>query len=189
MKKSYELEFNPMLVKIVLVLMLLLLVGRAFAGLSQNKTSSLIPIQKLPLLESSVANNHEIIRLNGYPGGNIYHVKTNNTFIIPTTLRSESWINFWRVNADGIVIDSFSPDGKYEKMLPASGIFFRKENYIDWAFTGDRSPKPYVNVLNTQSLEKKGVAEIMISDKQIAARNAFIAVGSRRSNLFTLSAL
>ena len=161
-----------MLLKLLLGLVLVLLVGRVSAGLFQKKSEKpdaqgSNPFPQLNFLEDSVANEYDIFRLSGYPAGNIRHIPYNNTFIIPTSLRFNAWVNLWRVNSRGIVVDSFSPDGEYEGNLPASGIFFRKENYIDWAFTGDKSPKRYLQTFNAKSLGKEKIAEILAQAKQI----------------------
>ncbi len=151
-----------MLLKVVIGLVLLLIIGKSVAGIVQKKSLS-----KIPFLEHSAVQEYEIVRISGYHAGAVHYIKTSNTFIIPTSHLFESWINLWRINADGLVIDSFTPDEKYEGNLPASGIFFRKENYIDWVFTGDKLPKPYIKVLDARTLNKKQITELLAQSSQI----------------------
>lgn len=163
---------NKMLLKIIVGLVLLLVFGKAFAGLFHKKSSKsdaqdTSPLQQLAFLENAVANDHEILRLSGYPAGSIRFIPANNTFIIPTSLRFNAWVNLWRINPDGLVVDSFSPDGEYEGTLPSSGIFFRKENYIDWAFTGDKLPKHYVKTLDAKLLGKEKTAAVLAQAQQV----------------------
>lgn len=163
---------HKMLLKLMLGLALLLIVGKVFAGLLQKKSVPADPLvsdafAQLRFLEDSVAQDHDIVRLSGYPAGGVRYIPANKTFIIPTSLRFEAWVNLWRVNASGVVVDTFSPDGEYEGNLPASGIFFRKENYIDWAFSGDKLPKSYVQTLAAKSLGKAKTAEVLAQAKQI----------------------
>lgn len=163
---------NKMLLKIIVGLVLLLVFGKAFAGLFHKKSGKAeaqdtSPLQQLAFLENATANDHEILRLSGYPAGSIHFIPSNNSFIIPTSLRFNAWVNLWRINPDGLVVDSFSPDGEYEGTLPSSGIFFRKENYIDWAFTGDKLPKHYVKTLDAQLLGKEKTAAVLAQAQQI----------------------
>jgi hypothetical protein len=151
-----------MLVKIIIGLLALLIVGKAFAGTLQKS-----PISKLPLLEKADAAQNEIIRISGYPTGSVHYIKPNNTFIIPTKLRFKAWTNLWRISVNGLIIDSFSIDEKYNGKLPASGILFSKENYIDWAFTGDKLPKAYIKILNANQFSKQQLADIFNKASQI----------------------
>src|SRR4051812_26130700 len=110
---------KKMLLKIMLGVVLLLVIGKVFAGIFNKKaekpeSQSQNPFSQLTFLEKSATNINDILRLSGYPAGNIRYIPSNNTFIIPTTLRFEAWVNLWRINADGIIVDSFSADGEYE---------------------------------------------------------------------------
>lgn len=175
----------------ILGIIVMCVTGKTFAAFAKKSSGGdNASVAQLPYLAEAAANakEHEVLRVFGYPAGNIRHIKTNNTFIIPTSLRFESWVNLWRVNADGLIVDSFVPSGDYEGNLPNSGIYFRKENYIDWAFSGDKMPKSYLKTIDSKQVTKEHLRKMFSQAQQIVWKRETIYEniyrGSKETNEF-----
>lgn len=121
-----------------------------------------------PWLEQAAPANSqfEILRLNGMPAASLRYVTTNNTFVDATSFVSGG-VTLWRLNMAGQIVDSYVPDGEYEGSLPYSGVFFRKDTYIDWAFTGDKNAKPYLKTFHQEALTKEKLNSLLASAEQI----------------------
>lgn len=157
-------EKQTMILSLILGTILLALVAKSFAGVFNRETE---PLSLLPYLADAHAYTHEVVKISGYPANDARYIKRNNSFIIATKLRFESWTNLWRINADGIITDSFVATDEGEGRLPCSGIYFHKESYIDWALSGDKLPKSYVNIIDTTVLDKAKIHKALEQAQQI----------------------
>ncbi|HWV14463.1 MAG TPA: hypothetical protein VN030_03445 [Cellvibrio sp.] len=136
------------------------------ANPTTNREKNIFP--EYPWLEQAASSDshYEVLRLNGMPAGSLRYVSGNNTFVEATSFVSGG-VTLWRLNLAGQVLDSYAPDGEYEGSLPYSGIFFRKDTYVDWAFSGDKTAKPYLKTFHQEALSNKQLNDLLNSAEQI----------------------
>lgn len=142
-------NYKKMLITIIGIGVFLLITACSFP---RNKSK----IKQLPELANiNTKQHHEIQSISGYPESTLFHVKTNNTYIVSTRLRtygSFNWRHYWRISAKGELLESFAIEGLHDFTL--AGVLFNKTSYIDWPLTGDTHEKKYHQIINGNNIDE-----------------------------------
>lgn len=132
--------------------------------------SSAASTEAYPPIDSSIISsaNYEIRRLLCPDCGSVsdvVYLPERESFFVSTFQG-----DLWKINQHGQAVDVLRGKGT----LPDSGIYFGEDNYIDWFFTGDPSPKPYLEVLDADHLsDAEFAAELEAADARSMDYGAF----------------
>jgi len=149
--------------KIILVLFLILLVILLYNYVSffrRGLDNLLLPssYKEYPYLfenniESKDYRIHKILNGSSYEDV-LFHSETKNFIIEVPAKNSErngmGWKTLWKINSVGKVIDSLETR---DYMHPA-GVFFDSNTYLDWIYSGDKTPAKYEKTLDFDSFSK-----------------------------------
>ena len=133
--------------------------------------------EEFPLLENAkTGKDHEIQKISGYPESTLAYLKPENVYIVSTHLRTfpiYDWTHFWKIDANGAVIDSFATDAI--SFFSWAGTYFDEEYYIDWPITGDKQSKKYKSVTYLENANEKNT-DLFFGSSQVLwrSRSTFI---------------
>ena len=127
------------------------------------------PAKTLPQLgDLDVGSDYEIQFINGHPDPTILHIKTNDTYILSTRLRtyeSFHWHHYWRIAKSGRLLESFATERNY--LFSFAGVSFGEASYNDWPLTGDKHDKEYSRVTNSKDISEKALTKLLSESEQI----------------------
>jgi hypothetical protein len=145
---------------------------------------------KLPqLADIASGKDYEIRKISGHPESTFAYIKTNQTYIVSTHLRTYEryhWHHFWRIDKDGKLTDSFA--SKDVNHFSFAGVFFDSTGYYDWPLTGDKNYKHYHKVFHSKELDAKTLNSVFASSEQILWDNVWVYENnnSRKENHYYL---
>ena len=155
-------NFSKMLLVTIAIGALALTASCSFLGrINKNPT--------LPnLVDVNTGPNYKIQMISGYPDTPLFYIKTNNTYIVATRLRTYEtyrWENYWKISSNGELLDTFASSTYYK--FSFAGVSFGESSYNDWPLTGDKRDKEYLQTIHSENVDKTTLDKLLSSSEQI----------------------
>ena len=89
----------------------------------------------------------------------VFELPTSSAVLIEQTGLTPGAATLLKLSRAGAVLDKceLEPDTR----LGGSGLLFSKETYVDWVWTGDKTPKPYLEKLDGNALAPEALEPLL----------------------------
>ena len=137
------------------------------------------------LVDVNLGSDYEIQLISGYPESTLVHVKTNDTYIVSTRLRtyeSFHWNHYWRISKKGELLESFATDKRL--IFSFAGTSFDATSYNDWPLTGDKSDKTYDRIISSKDIDEKTLNKLFSESEQILWNSFNSGINSKLGEKF-----